>query len=98
MKNQTNRKVITLCGPYRFKDEMWKAYLDLTARGHIVLLPAYDADMTIEEKHALHNDKILNSDEIFVVDVNGYVGEDTRREIEFARYVNIPVTYLWGES
>lgn len=33
----------------------------------------------------LHLRKIDVSDEIFVVDVNGYIGSSTKREIEYAK-------------
>jgi hypothetical protein len=34
------------------------------------------------------------ADEVLVVNVDGYVGESTRREIEHARSRGIPVSFL----
>ena len=42
----------------------------------------------------LHKRKIDLSDEIYVVDVNGYVGESTRSEIDYAREKNKIVNFL----
>ena len=43
---------------------------------------------------AIHKDKILLSDWIFVIDINGYVGQSTKSEIEFAKKHNITVIYM----
>lgn len=33
----------------------------------------------------IHYEKINMSDEIFVIDVNGYIGNSTRKEIDYAK-------------
>jgi hypothetical protein len=43
----------------------------------------------------LHLRKIDISDEIFVVNVNGYIGESTKREIEYAILNGKEVSYLF---
>lgn len=43
---------------------------------------------------ALHKDKIKMADEILVLDVNGYIGDSTRSEIEFAKNLNKKIRYL----
>lgn len=49
----------------------------------------------VEEKlKKLHYDKIRLSDEIFVINPGGYIGESTAAEIAFAKELGIPVTYL----
>ena len=85
---------ITLCGSSRFPEafEYWNA--QLTLAGNIVysiaLLPHHSnvrGELTVAEKErldAIHLRKIDNSDAIFVVDVGGYLGESTRREIDYA--------------
>lgn len=84
---------VVLCGPYKFSKEMWATYLDLTAAGKIVLLPAFDAPMTKEEKMRLHRVKIAKSSAIVVVTVNGYHGQDTQNEIDYAISMCTEVVY-----
>ena len=38
--------------------------------------------------------KILNSDEIFVLNVGGYIGETTERQIAFAKLLGKRIRYL----
>ena len=42
----------------------------------------------------MHLRKIDLADEIFVVNVNGYIGESTRREIAYAQKMGKKVNYL----
>jgi len=42
----------------------------------------------------LHKRKIDLSDEVFVLNVNGYIGESTRGEIDYALSISKPVKYL----
>lgn len=53
--------------------------------------------ITAAEKIALdelHKRKIEMSDQVFVLNVGGYIGESTRGEIEHARKIGKPVYYL----
>lgn len=53
--------------------------------------------LTPQQKEVLdkvHFKKILNSDAIFVINVNRYIGESTRKEIEFAEMNGIHVFYM----
>ena len=43
-----------------------------------------------------HLIKIDLSDEVFIVNVNGYIGEGTRREINYAESIGKPIKYLVG--
>lgn len=86
--------IITLCGPYRFSKEMWDKYKELTAEGHLVFLPAFDAKMEKIDKVHLHREKIKMSDAIYVVNVNGYFGEDTDSEIWFAEMHEKKILWL----
>lgn len=45
---------------------------------------------------ALHLKKIEMSDSIFVVNISGYIGRSTAREIAYAEYLGKPITYLEG--
>ena len=42
----------------------------------------------------MHKRKIDMADEIFVIDVGGYIGSSTRSEIEYATSTGKPVRYL----
>jgi len=46
------------------------------------------------ELDELHFRKIDLSDEIFVVNVYGYIGESTNNEIEYAKSKELPIVYL----
>ena len=39
----------------------------------------------------LHKRKIDISDEIFVVDINGYIGDSTRSEMEYTKNLGLPI-------
>ncbi len=94
--------VITICGSTRFKDEINKVAHDLTLQNHIVLMPcifhhADKEELTTEEKirlDNLHKEKINMSDAIFVVNVDGYIGESTYGEIDWANRMKKQIFFL----
>ena len=45
----------------------------------------------------MHLSKIDLADEIFVINVNNYIGESTKREIEYAKSKNKIVRFLEDE-
>jgi hypothetical protein len=92
----TNKKykVITLCGSTKFKDEFIDMQKLLTLQGNIVLtvgLFGHSGDDEVwepgvkEKMDDMHKQRIDMSDEIFVINVNGYIGESTKAEIEYAK-------------
>lgn len=98
-------KVITLCGSTRFKDEFLKMQKQLTLEGNVVisvgLFGHADGEfgdvITPEIKLMLddiHKRKIDMSDEIYVINKNGYIGESTKSEIEYAVKTGKRVNYL----
>ena len=96
-------KVITLCGSTKFKDEYLKAQKDLTLQGNIVIsvgLFGHSGDDEVwtegmkEMLDNMHKRKIDMADEIFVINVGGYIGESTRSEIEYAIKNGKTVNYL----
>ena len=105
-----NYKVITLCGSTRFKDEFMKAQKDLTLKGNIVIsvgLFGHSGDNEVWESmdegtltktkemlDDMHKRKIDMADEIFVINVNGYIGDSTKSEIEYAKAHGKVVNYL----
>ena len=42
----------------------------------------------------LHKRKIDLADEVFVLNVGGYIGESTRSEIDYAKSLKMPIRYL----
>lgn len=105
-----NYKVITLCGSTRFKDEFMKAQKDLTLKGNIVIsvgLFGHSGDWEVWENmdegtitktkemlDDMHKRKIDMADEIFVINVGGYIGDSTKSEIEYAIKNGKKVNYL----
>ena len=89
-----NYKVITLCGSTKFKDVFIEAQKQLTLQGYIVISvglfghsgddEAWD-DGVKEMLDDMHKRKIDMADEIVVIDVDGYIGESTESEIEYAK-------------
>ena len=86
-------KVITLCGSTRFKDDFMREQKRLTLEGNIVIsvgLFGHSGDNeglskdTEEMLREIHRRKIDLSDEIYVINKNGYIGENTKNEVEYA--------------
>ncbi|BAD64511.1 conserved hypothetical protein [Shouchella clausii KSM-K16] len=97
-------KVITLCGSTKFKEQFEKANAYHTLQGNIVIsLGFFEQSEGIETQEQaelleeIHYKKINMSDEIFVIDVNGYIGESTKKEIEYAKQQGELVSY-YSES
>jgi len=78
--------VLTLCGSMRFFEAMLAIARDLTEQGNIVLAPFVKAETPALKTmlDTMHLAKIAMSDAIYVVNINGYVGESTRQEIAYA--------------
>ena len=103
-------RIITLCGSTRFKDEFMEAQKRLTLAGNIVISVglfghAGDAEVwenmdegtltkTKEMLDDMHKRKIDMADEIFVINVGGYIGTSTRSEIEYAETTGKTIRYL----
>ncbi len=105
-------KVITLCGSTRFKDEFMESQKRLTLEGNIVISVglfghAGDAEVwenmdegtltkTKEMLDDMHKRKIDMADEIYVINVGGYIGSSTKSEIEYAKPMGKGIRYLEG--
>lgn len=96
-------KVITLCGSTRFKDAFMEVQKRLTLAGNIVIsvgLFGHSGDDEVWTEGTkkmlddMHKRKIDMADEIFVINVGGYIGFSTRSEIEYAKATNKFVSYL----
>ena len=106
--------VITLCGSTRFKEQFMEAQKKLTLEGNIVIsvgLFGHSGDSEVWENmdegtltktkemlDDIHKRKIDMSDEIFVINVGGYIGDSTRSEIEYALAHGKVVRYLESET
>ena len=96
------RKIITLCGSTRFKDDFERTMRELSLKGNVVLTVAFygHTDInppTVREKQLLdeiHLRKIDLSDGIYAINKDGYIGESTRREIEYAQANRKEVAYM----
>jgi hypothetical protein len=99
-------KIVVLCGSTRYWQELAEANLYETAAGRIVLAPGCNlkqphplwaapaqADRLKEVLDALHRQKIDLADEVLIVNPDGYIGDSTRSEIDYARACGKPVRY-----
>jgi hypothetical protein len=106
-------RIVCLCGSTRFWREFQRASLQETLAGKIVLsigaasgtddehfgnLPREEYDRVKAELDVLHLRKIDLADEVLVLNVGGYMGESTRREIAYAKKIGRPVRYLEPQS
>lgn len=104
VKQKTHKK-ICYCGSLRVAlDAFKKAEYLSVLEGNIALLPCcmfvdiqreYGAESDYKTKaDELHKRKIDICDEVFVLNVGGYIGESTRSEIDYALSIGKPVKYL----
>lgn len=102
-------KVVTLCGSTRFKEQFMEAQKRLTLEGNIVIsvgLFGHAGDQEVwddmdegtlsktkEMLDDMHKRKIDMADEIYVINVGGYIGDSTRSEIQYAEAHGKAVRY-----
>ena len=88
-----NYKIVTLCGSTRFKHQFIETQKRLTLEGCIVIsvgMFGHSGDEEVwkpgvkEMLDDMHKRKIDTADEIFVINVGGYIGENTKSEIAYA--------------
>jgi hypothetical protein len=96
-------KIITLCGSTRFKDEFMYHQKRLTLQGNIVIsvgLFGHSGDNEALSENTkkmldeIHLHKIDLSDEIFVINIGGYIGQSTESEIRYARLTGKKVNFV----
>lgn len=105
LKARFTAPIVCMCGSTRFKSTWIEENKRLTNEGEIVLsvgqfmLPAEQANNAeLKQKlDDLHKRKIDLCDWVWVLDVNGYIGESTRSEIEYAKKIGRPIRYLSQE-
>ena len=98
--------VVCLCGSTRFREAFERAACDEELAGRIVLTvndfdtvrrqpvghhPPHAEKQMLDE---LHLRKIDLADEVLILNVGGYIGESTRRELEYARSHGKRVRFL----
>ena len=98
-----DRTIVCLCGSTRFMEAFQEANLRETLAGKIVLSVGCDtksdSQLGLSEEvkaglDALHLNKIDLADEILVLNVGGYVGRSTAREILYAYEHDKPIRWL----
>lgn len=94
--------IVTLCGSTKFKKEFEEIAQKLALEGHAVLsvnmfAHADNIELTAEQKIMLdneHKEKINISDAIFVINKDGYIGESTFSEIDWAQRMKKQIYFL----
>jgi hypothetical protein len=101
-------KIICLCGSTKFKEAFDDANYHETMKGKIVLSVGFCMHAsgnrhgeyigcTPEQKIALdelHKQKIDLADEVLILNVDGYIGDSTRSELEYAQKLNKKIRFL----
>jgi hypothetical protein len=98
--------IVCLCGSTRFKDDFIKASMDETIAGNIVLsvgafghldnIPNFEVNKP--KFDLLHFRKIELSDEILVINRDGYVGESTSNEIAHAVKLDKHIRWMFPDQ
>ena len=98
-------KIVCLCGSTRFMQEFFEVGWQFTLKDYIVLSVGvckhaehHGAEALGQEVadrlDELHLRKIDLADEVFILNVGGYIGESTRKEIKYAQKMDKPINYL----
>jgi hypothetical protein len=98
-------KIVCLCGSTRFMEQFFEEGWRLTLGGVIVLSVGvcthaehHGAEAlgpeVVEKLDELHLRKIDLADEVRILNVGGYIGESTKRELAYAREHGKLVTFL----
>lgn len=96
-------RIVCLCGSTTWREAYRQANAKFTLLGYIVLsVGLFKGDpewgtskIALDE---LHKRKIDLADEVYVIDVENYIGESTRSEIEYAEKHGKQIRYRSQES
>jgi nucleoside 2-deoxyribosyltransferase len=101
-------RIVCLCGSTRFRKAWTRAHREESLAGKIVLgvgVMLHAGDDPIRQDceakrrlDELHFRKIELADEVFVLNVEGYVGHSTANELAYARALGKPVRFLEPEK
>lgn len=105
---KTPPKVVTLCGSTRFMNQFFRSGWDETLDGNIVLSvgvvvdgsgPHQGEKFNVKDLlDEIHFRKIDLSDEILVLNVDGYIGKSTQREMAYATATHKGMRFLEPEA
>lgn len=102
-------EIICLCGSTRFIDEFNRYRKEFSYAGKIVLSieivmaqlketdPQYHDPNLKAKLDELHLRKIDLADTVFIINKGGYIGESTRKELEYARSHNKRIIFMEPE-
>ena len=98
------RKVVVMCGSYRFEQLMQEEAERLELECGYAVIPVLQhvlkRELTSDEKNLLgqmHLQKIDLADAIYVVNPDGYIGDSVRQEIAYAREKGKEILYFEGK-
>lgn len=108
VKEQKPPTVVCLCGSTRFYEAFQQANYAETMKGNIILSVGFyphsfgqahgeEIAITPEQKTALdtlHFRKIDLADKVLILNVDGYIGKSTARELAYAKMMDKPVKFL----
>ena len=102
LTKSSRAKIIALCGDTRFKKQILEQQKRLTLEGNVVISDVFGhscddkvCEPDVKEIQSQPNlQKIDMADEIFVINIDGYIGEITQREIDYATRLSKLVRYL----
>ena len=93
-------KVVTICGSMKFEEQMKSLAFELETKADMCVLQCvYGLDKEslstddIDKLNNTHLKKIDISDAIYVVDIDGYIGNQVKKEIEYAKGKGKEVMY-----
>ncbi len=96
---------ITVCGSMRFSEEMKSIAFELESKkGFTVLQCAYNnlnekiTPQMLENLKKAHYEKISMSDIIYIVDIDNYIGDSVKKEIEYAEKLNKRIVFHSNRS
>ena len=93
-------KVVAICGSMKFADQMKEIAYELESeKGVCVIQPTYNEKKrkesieNLERIFAGHVKKLELADAIYVVNINGYIGEQTKSDIAYAKKNKMEIIY-----
>ena len=94
-------KIITVCGSLKFYKEMMEITEKMELAGNCMLVTIYNPNNKSKDDYTeeaiildkMHKERIKWSDAILVVNVNNYIGNSTKKEIDFAKNLNKEIIF-----
>ena len=92
---------VCLCGSTRFKETFFNVARDFTLKGYIVTMPMVfvhrgDIVNNLDKDYLdeIHKTKIAEANLVYIINENGYIGESTKSEIDWALQLGKKIEYL----